>query len=160
MGSDKTKSQTIVAITAPGLKNSPTIDSTMSVGSASILPVQPHYPIIGSTIKVLGTPDSRPRSEQHQFKRNNQSHSTEKPSQSRGKLKEVIQSSDHPYVKFNGMQGYKIATEFYRQTSKVFVADEGMKVDGGASIESKMTMSDRVQLINQLKSTGSSKTVF
>ena len=159
MGSDKSKSQTIVAIAAPGLNKSPTFDSTISVGSASILPVQPHYPIIGSTIKVLDMPDPRPRSEQQQFKRNNNCHSTEKTNQSRGKLK-VVQSSDHDYVKFNGMHGYKTATEFYRQTSKVFVADEGMKIDGGASIESKMTMSDRVQLINQLKSTGSSKTVF
>jgi len=104
-------------------------------------------------------PESKPRSEQQQFKRNNNCHSSEKNTQSRGKLK-VLQSSDHDYVKFKGMQGYKTATEFYRQTSKVFVADEGMKVDGGASIESKMTMSDRVQLINQLKSTCSSKTVF
>jgi len=39
MGSDKTKSQTIVAITAPGLNKSPTFDSTISVGSVSILSV-------------------------------------------------------------------------------------------------------------------------
>ena len=181
VGSEKTKSQTIVAIAAPGLKNSSTIESNMSMVSSNNIPYQP-YPIIGSTLKVL-QPDSRPRSEQQKVKRNGLKHATEKPSKesqkkateqlmgshatilnSRGKIQEAILSSDNSYVRFDAgkIQGFKTATDFYRQKSKVFVADEAthqeIKVEG--SVESKMTMSDRVQLINQLKSTGSSKTVF
>jgi hypothetical protein len=38
VGSEKTKSQTIIAIAAPGLKNSSTLESNMSMASSNNMP--------------------------------------------------------------------------------------------------------------------------